>query len=132
MGYGDNSIQLSGNNGQVIEEVQFTATQVTPSSPLVKQASLAVGSCTLNQLVGFQTNAALRYVQLHDVGGVTVGAGTVPLITLPVPGASTLFSFAFTWKFQKGLVIALSSTAFTFTADGSAELWYMVDLIRGI
>ena len=76
-------------------------------------------------LVGFNDNAALRYVQLF---GGNPNPGDTPTYSFLVPGKSN-FSFSpYVDDINSGLLsvywIASSLTPITYTNSGTLDLWY--------
>jgi hypothetical protein len=75
------------------------------------------------------TNAAAQYIQLHDLATVPA-SGAVPAVVFAVSATSNL-TVAYTMpgrKFERGIVIANSSTAASYTA-GSADCFFDVQYI---
>lgn len=77
------------------------------------------------------TNASAQYIQLHDAAVVPAsGASVTPAVVFAVAATSNL-TVAYTMpgrKFERGIVIANSSTAATYTA-GSADCFFDVQYI---
>jgi len=114
---------IVGPNGTVTTDApQFFTTGGT----LVIQALLP-GSSMLLQLAGYNAAAGLLYVQIHDSVGAIV-AGHVPLVTIPVPGGNTAFSYGLHVPVTDEVVIALSTTPLTFTA-ATASLGFTAEYI---
>ncbi len=90
------------------------------SGLLVKQSTIN-NSVSLLQLAGYNASAVKRYVQIHDSASSLLD-GAIPLVTIPVPGSETSFSYGFVIRMQNAITIAISTTALTFTAPASAEL----------
>ena len=86
----------------------ITQAKVTPNVPT---STYVVG------VTGFNAHAsATLFVQIHDVSAATIADGAVPAIVIPVPGNFSAFSYGLSHLLSAGFLIAISTTALTFTA----------------
>jgi hypothetical protein len=89
----------------------------------VIQFQVAAGPCRLFGFQGINSNAAARFIQVFDFVGTVVNP-QVPTVVITAAIAGN-FSAAFGTEgrwFDRGIVIATSTTLATFTA-GSADMW---------
>jgi hypothetical protein len=112
------------NNQSVLRGVRPWIYRATA---LVVSAVAYQGRFNLNLVVGFNTNAAIRYVQLFDQPAVPT-IGQVPIQSIPVNPEQE-----FSWSpsqdgliFERACVIAISTTAVTFTAS-AANLYARIE-----
>jgi hypothetical protein len=99
--------------------------QVLGGAVPVVQVVVSTEPCELRTLTGYNSNADTTlelYVQLHEAGAA-IAPGAVPAVVIPVKGRQT-FSLSQDLEFAH-LVLAISTTEFTFTA-AAASMVYQV------
>lgn len=70
----------------------------------------------LYSVTGFNSNAAERYIQLHDkLGQPTTGDKPVLVLKASADSAFYFESLRIPWKFENGIWVATSTTALTLT-----------------
>lgn len=81
--------------------------------------------CRLEIIGGYNgdpVSTNLLYLQLHD-SNAAIAPGHAPVVVLPVYGGS-VYSYGIEQHFANGLVVALSTTEYTFTAPAADYLNY--------
>lgn len=99
---------------------------------LVDQLLVADRPCRFKELAGYAngTNGnAFYYVQLHDSASALVG-NEVPKYEFPVVQEKGTFADSFRLDFEKGLVVALSTSQGKFTA-GATVMFVAVKILTG-
>jgi hypothetical protein len=87
----------------------------TGSSAAISQVTISAQQSRLIVIAGYNSDTAnALFVQLHNKASA-ISNGDVPLIIIPVP-ASQPFSYSIPLVFSVGIVAAISSTEFLYTA----------------
>jgi len=108
------------------ETVQLVARDESPGTRSRLDAAVTntripayAGRATLSDVVAYNPNAIVVYIQLFDAA--TVGAATTPIAAVPLTANSTTaISLTLGWYFDVGIVYAASTSPTTLVAPGSA------------
>ncbi len=112
-------ITRAAGSGGFVPSVGGTTTQVPAGARSVAdQIVVSAVPCTINDLIFYHRNAASRFFQIHDASALLSG-GEVPLYQIQVDAQPVLLSYTTQTPLAVGLVIAVSTTEDTFTADGT-------------
>lgn len=122
------------------QTVKFVARDESPgTTPLVDGAvtgkvhvATSAGRLTVSDIVVYNPNAAVAYLQLYDAA--STGAASAPKAVIPVPAGGTVaLSLVLGWSLVLGLVYAASTAPTTQTSPASGlvlTLGYAVDPIH--
>lgn len=89
-----------------------------------EQVVVSAVACELQTLTGYNSDSDTEtelFVQLHEAGAVPLAPGAIPLVIIPVKGRQT-FSLSQNLEFPE-LVLAISTTEFTFTGAGDVMVY---------